>query len=157
DYAGAVVFGDLSADDPIGGTLSEGTLCGVRRVCREGATAAATVNSGGISGERKRKRRQVLQRAMAASPRVQCFNGCRCDLSRAGGPAFSQSPGGDQGSALKAWRLGRKSPPLQPVRVRPLRKLDYFLTLILLMLYGAGSIPATAQILGLGAKPAPVV
>ena len=48
--------------------------------------------------------------AVATSPRVQCSYGCRRNLSRAGGPAFSESPRGDEGSALKARGLGRNRP-----------------------------------------------
>jgi len=39
----------------------------------------------------------------------------------------------------------------------PLLKLDRFLALFFLLMYGAGSLPASGQLLGLGPKPAPVV
>ena len=94
--------------------------------------------------------------AVAPPPRVQCFNGCRRDLFGAGGPALSQSPRGDGGSALTAWRLGRNA-HTNSYGCCPLLKLDRSLVLILLTLCCAGSLPAGAQLLGLGQKPAPVV
>src|SRR5271163_3521816 len=93
---------------------------------------------------------------MAAPPRVQCSYGCRRYLSGAGGPAFSQSPRGDEGSALRRGSWREKRPHILLCEFLPLSKRSLSPGLILLVLCSVISLPTRAQLLGLTPK-APVV